>query len=729
MQHAGEGDSFIRKRTRPEYNGPPSHLKVTFGKRNASFPASESHFILLNSQNIGTSHIFFRRLVTASMTRCHDDLDATIAQLRVVVEDRLDKHLASSAIFFADKLVTMSGGALGDVFLHAKALYLGTHYRRAFATLHRGGLIPRKLNPGVENGSLRSRTVDPRAPTDNSCRLLAAQCLAAVKDWDGCLAVLGERDDGDSKPLIEETVTRGEQNPSLQGCLTSARSGVVRQRTKASRVEQLDRTQGHGTRKREYELRDGSVSLRASLCFMRGKAHCALENWKSAELWCKEALTLDPYCFEAFDLLISSHLLSVGEEDRFLSSLQIRPEDKWVPSLYGTICHSGFFSSAEGSLCVASSHGHMNQATDVRCNLPPESDRDVCNACDVSNIPDALHSQTSGTQPELFALKCNSEVILARSERYFNRGDYQRCYDAIQELVANEPTKLAAIPCYLAVTVELRMKTKLYLCAHKLVEEYPAKAISWFAVACYYYCTRQFDSARRYFGKATTLEASFVPAWLGFGHAFAAQDESDQAMAAYRTATRLYPGCHLSLLCIGMEYHRTNNFNLAGQFLSRARHLRPADPLVYNELGALAFHNGDHVSAISHLEKAIALIPQPVTATWEAILVNLAHSNRKLNNFDEAIFWYEQALSLAPRDASTYTALGFTHQLKGNFQSRMEKAIECYHRALSLKPNDDFAQEMLTLALIDQCAVTMPPYNFVAYDAHQPLPVKSERRS
>ena len=45
------------------------------------------------------------------------------------------------------------------------------------------------------------------------------------------------------------------------------------------------------------------------------------------------------------------------------------------------------------------------------------------------------------------------------------------------------------------------------------------------------------------------------------------------------------------------------------------------------------------------------------------------------------------------------------------------------------KASDDFAQEMLTLALIDQCAVTMPPYNFVAYDAHQPLPVKSERRS
>jgi hypothetical protein len=42
--------------------------------------------------------------------------------------------------------------------------------------------------------------------------------------------------------------------------------------------------------------------------------------------------------------------------------------------------------------------------------------------------------------------------------------------------------------------------------------------------------------------KATTLEGSFAPAWLGFGNAYAAQDESDQAMAAYRTAARLFAG-------------------------------------------------------------------------------------------------------------------------------------------------------------------------------------------
>ena len=54
------------------------------------------------------------------------------------------------------------------------------------------------------------------------------------------------------------------------------------------------------------------------------------------------------------------------------------------------------------------------------------------------------------------------------------------------------------------------------------------QAISWYAVACYYMCTRQFEQARRYFGKVTSMDAGFALAWIGYGHAFAAQDERDQ---------------------------------------------------------------------------------------------------------------------------------------------------------------------------------------------------------
>ncbi len=44
-----------------------------------------------------------------------------------------------------------------------------------------------------------------------------------------------------------------------------------------------------------------------------------------------------------------------------------------------------------------------------------------------------------------------------------------------------------------------------------------------------------------------------------------------QAMAAYRTAARLFPGLHLPLVGMGMEYQRMNNLHLAEQMFVQAR--------------------------------------------------------------------------------------------------------------------------------------------------------------
>ncbi|CAN0487666.1 unnamed protein product, partial [Discosporangium mesarthrocarpum] len=51
--------------------------------------------------------------------------------------------------------------------------------------------------------------------------------------------------------------------------------------------------------------------------------------------------------------------------------------------------------------------------------------------------------------------------------------------------------------------------------------------------------------------QSTKLDGRFAPAWIGFGNAFAAQEETDQAVSAYRTAARLFQGSHLPFLYIG----------------------------------------------------------------------------------------------------------------------------------------------------------------------------------
>jgi hypothetical protein len=45
--------------------------------------------------------------------------DAEVVKLRAVARDCLGKHLYSSAIFFAGKLVTVAGNATQDVYMQA----------------------------------------------------------------------------------------------------------------------------------------------------------------------------------------------------------------------------------------------------------------------------------------------------------------------------------------------------------------------------------------------------------------------------------------------------------------------------------------------------------------------------------------------------------------------------------------------------------------------------------
>ena len=81
----------------------------------------------------------------------------------------------------------------------------------------------------------------------------------------------------------------------------------------------------------------------------------------------------------------------------------------------------------------------------------------------------------------------------------------------------------------------------------------------------------------------------YGPAWLAFGHSFAAENEHDQAMVAYFTASQLMKGCHLPLLYIGLEHGLTNNFKLAERFFSQALAIAPEDPFVLHEMGVIAF--------------------------------------------------------------------------------------------------------------------------------------------
>ena len=82
----------------------------------------------------------------------------------------------------------------------------------------------------------------------------------------------------------------------------------------------------------------------------------------------------------------------------------------------------------------------------------------------------------------------------------------------------------------------------LFRLAHQLVDCDPDNATAWYAVGCYYFVIGKFEEARKYFHKTTSLDRNHGTAWLMRGHAFAAENEHDQAMAAYFKASQLMQG-------------------------------------------------------------------------------------------------------------------------------------------------------------------------------------------
>lgn len=95
--------------------------------------------------------------------------DLSLDALRSVVQDSLGKHLYENAIFFADKLVSLSKSP-DDVYRLVQGYLFTKQYRRALHVLQTTGL----------------KTAESRF------RYISARCYMECHEWDECLNTLSD---------------------------------------------------------------------------------------------------------------------------------------------------------------------------------------------------------------------------------------------------------------------------------------------------------------------------------------------------------------------------------------------------------------------------------------------------------------------------------------------------------------------------------------------------------
>jgi anaphase-promoting complex subunit 6 len=487
--------------------------------------------------------------------------------LRRLVHSHVSDRAYQSAIFFASSLVSLSGGAPDDVYLVAETHFAAGAYKRAIHVLRQHDLM----------GS-------PDAHRALRARYLAAQSLAAGKNWTECLQLLGE-----AFPMAT-----GDRDEAEVAAAEAAR---------------------HPHRRGE------ETNLVASMCLLQGRAFEATENRERAARWYYAALRCDVYCFDAFERLVSHHMLplcgphprSSRNQDGLLDTLRFDDGEEWLRLSYAAMLerHKGGaqvgdkFMSLEERFAATAEAAQADRAAAAEEERKGEGEGEGegdgsagvegeggfagvegfgLGGFGRGGARGRVRGGVSGgaVQPHI-----NQMMLTTKAECLFYDNDSRGAYDITRYLREADPFELSCVAVHLAAMTDLEMKSELFFCAHQLVDAYPDKAVAWFAVGCYYFLVKKFDPARRYFSKATTIDPQFTPAWIGFGHAFASQDESDQAMNAYRTTQRLFPGCHMPALYTGMEYLRTNNLVLAEQFFRQSEGMCPTDPLIHNELGVV----------------------------------------------------------------------------------------------------------------------------------------------
>uniref|UniRef100_A0A665VLR0 Cell division cycle 16 homolog (S. cerevisiae) n=1 Tax=Echeneis naucrates TaxID=173247 RepID=A0A665VLR0_ECHNA len=465
-------------------------------------------------------------------------------RLRKRVRQYIDQQQYQSALFWADKIASLSHEDPQDIYWLAQCLYLTSQYHRA-------------------SHALRSRKLDKLY---GACQYLAARCHYAAKEFQQALDILDSEE-----PATKKLLDKSEKDDS-----------------------------GTPESTKDWDMSPASIS--SSICLLRGKIYDAMDNRPLATSSYKEALKLDVYCFEAFDLLTSHHMLTAQEEKDFLDSL---PLSQQCTEEEEELLHFLFENKLK----------KYNKPSDLV-------------------VPEMVNG-----------LQDNLDVVVSLAERHYYNCDFKMCYKLTSMVMVKDPFHANCLPVHIGTLVELGKANELFYLSHKLVDLYPNNPVSWFAVGCYYLMVgHKNEHARRYLSKATTLERTYGPAWIAYGHSFAVESEHDQAMAAYFTAAQLMKG-----------------WNTAERLFLDA------------------------------MEKIKAIGNEVTVDKWEPLLNNLGHVCRKLKKYDHALEYHRQALVLIPQHASTYAAIGYVHSLMGDFES----AIDYFHTALGLKRDDTFSVTML----------------------------------
>ena len=415
-----------------------------------------------------------------------------------------------------------------------------------------------------------------------------------------------------------------------------------------------------------------------------GKAYEMKENKQPAIRNYLLALKNDLENIEAFDILINHQLLNTSEKQQLLNTLNFNQNNCWLNDYYKSKINDNIFmtykSDVEIDLGINKIINEINSENNSKCKRQNNMEDINYNNISTLNIMDVLYKNN------------DQSLMLMEAEKMFMARDYTNTYKKLKKINEDDFYNLELIPMLCSSMIELNKIVDLYSLAYKLGNNCNDKFIPWYAVGCYYYAIKKYEISRKYFLKCNQLNKNFPEGWVALGNSYAGEDESDQALNAYRTCLRLFPGCHYSNLYIGMEFVRTNNLKTALIAFQNALQLSQNDPLIYNEIGVVYYKQQIYEEAQNYFIKGIKMCSEDdVSSAYQTLMINLGHTYRKLKKLKEALEVYMKLYYIDSKNVDVLNGIGFILSLIGKYNY----ALDYFHQANFIQSNDSFSITMI----------------------------------
>ncbi|WP_147296588.1 tetratricopeptide repeat protein [Flagellimonas nanhaiensis] len=279
------------------------------------------------------------------------------------------------------------------------------------------------------------------------------------------------------------------------------------------------------------------------------------------------------------------------------------------------------------------------------------------------------------------------------------------------------------------------------------LEQAPSNATCHNNLGACYHMKKEYPRAISYFQKALSLDPNHAAAMKSLGNVYFETHKDDEALECYLKSISLEPSDATTHHYLGVIYAGKQICTKAVEHFERAVQLAPK-PESYNELANAHFKLFEFDKAVEYFTKALELRPteplyQNNLKTARDSLAGFAADPAKLRSlqfnekgnsyhrtqeYDQAIFYYQQAANENPTDPVLYRNLGGSFTAKKDDlgaiqaylkailldeydantyndmgccyvrQNRFQDAIEVFEKAKALDPNNNYYKQNLDYA-------------------------------